>query len=63
MGDLSLEEKADALATTLRRAFEPTAEPAPRALGSAASEVADLYEQWAVELAKALPEKTSEGPR
>jgi AcrR family transcriptional regulator len=55
MGDLGLEDKADALATTLRRAFEPAAEPTPRALEGAASEVTDLYEQWAVELAKALP--------
>lgn len=55
MGDLSLEDKADALATTLRRAFEPAAEPKPQVLRGSASELADLYEQWAAELAKALP--------
>ncbi|MQA85351.1 MAG: TetR family transcriptional regulator [Streptosporangiales bacterium] len=55
MGDLGLEDKADALATTLRRAFEPAAEPTPRTLRGAASELTELYEQWAVELAKALP--------
>jgi AcrR family transcriptional regulator len=55
MGDLSLERKADALETTLRRAFEPATEPAPRALREAARELTDVYEQWAAELAKALP--------
>lgn len=55
MDDLSLERKADALATTLRRAFEPAAEPRPQALREAARELAEVYEQWAAELAKALP--------
>jgi AcrR family transcriptional regulator len=55
MGDLALDDKADALATTVRRAFEPAAEPAPRALRDAAGELAELYEQWAAELADALP--------
>jgi AcrR family transcriptional regulator len=55
MGDLDLDAKADALATTLRRAFEPAAEPTPQALQSAARELIDLYEQWAAELARALP--------
>lgn len=55
MDDLGLEGKADALATTLRRAFEPAAEPAPRTLRSAAGELTLLYEQWAAELAAALP--------
>jgi AcrR family transcriptional regulator len=58
MGDLALEDKADALATTLRRAFEPAAEPTPEALRGAARELIDLYERWAAELAKALPEAT-----
>jgi AcrR family transcriptional regulator len=57
--DVELEAKADALATTLRRSFEPTAAPAPEMLRSAASEVAELYEQWAAELSDSLPEKTT----
>jgi AcrR family transcriptional regulator len=55
MGDLDLDAKADALATTLRRAFEPAAEPTPQALQSAAHVLIDLYEQWAAELGRALP--------
>jgi AcrR family transcriptional regulator len=55
MAELDLEVKADALATTLRRAFEPASEPAPRTLRDAAGEVTDLYQQWAAELAAALP--------
>lgn len=54
-GDLSMEDKADALATTVRRAFEPTTEPTPRSLRSAASELTELYEHWAAELAELLP--------
>jgi AcrR family transcriptional regulator len=54
-GDLGLEDKADALATTLRRAFEPAAEPTSQALRAAAGELTDLYEHWAAELAEALP--------
>jgi AcrR family transcriptional regulator len=55
MGDFGLEDKADALATTVRRAFEPATEPTPQALRDAAGELASLYEQWAAELADALP--------
>lgn len=55
MGDLATEVKADALATTLRRAFEPPGEPTARTLRDAAGELTDLYEQWAAELADALP--------
>lgn len=55
MGDLDLEDKADALATTLRRAFEPATEPTPRTLRDAASKLAELYERWAAELAESLP--------
>ena len=58
MGDLDLEDKADALATTLRRAFEPAAEPSPDALRAAADELDDLFERWRGELAKALPNGT-----
>ncbi|MFI6316738.1 TetR/AcrR family transcriptional regulator [Nonomuraea sp. NPDC050556] len=44
--DLDLETRADALATTLRRAFEPTAEPSQATLRAAADELTDLHQQW-----------------
>ncbi|GAA0631512.1 helix-turn-helix domain-containing protein [Kutzneria viridogrisea] len=45
-------DKAQALATTLRLAFEPTGRPAPQAVRAAATELAGRYEQWAEELTK-----------
>lgn len=45
--DLSLEEKADQLAATLQRAFEPARPPARRHLEAAAGKVVPLYEQVA----------------
>jgi AcrR family transcriptional regulator len=56
--DLDLEDKADALVTTLRRAFEPPAEPPPATLRAAAHELADLYRQWLAELIASPPETT-----
>ncbi|SFP37399.1 DNA-binding transcriptional regulator, AcrR family [Amycolatopsis arida] len=56
VGELDLADKADALATTLRRAFEPATEPAPAALEAAAAELADLYEEWWGELTEILPD-------
>jgi AcrR family transcriptional regulator len=53
--DLSLAEQADALATTVRRAFEPATEPAPGALHAAAAELAELYRKWLTELDGNLP--------
>ncbi len=38
------ETKADALATTIQRAFEPAADPAPEALNTVASELIALFE-------------------
>lgn len=53
--DSELTDKADALATTLRRAFEPTTEPTPEMLHSAATELTELYQQWFTELTATLP--------
>jgi hypothetical protein len=52
--DPDLESKAGALATTLRRAFEPVAEPLSETLRGAAADVADLYQRWASELTGSL---------
>jgi AcrR family transcriptional regulator len=52
---LDVEAKADALVTTVRRAFEPAAEPAPGAVRAAADELAGLYRQWLAELDTVLP--------
>ena len=53
--DLDLETKADALATTLRRAFEPSAEPSQATLQAAADELTDLHRQWLADLTGFLP--------
>lgn len=45
--DLSLDDKADQLAGTLQRAFEPSRPPARKHLDAAAGEVVDLYERIA----------------
>ncbi|GAB7044679.1 MULTISPECIES: TetR/AcrR family transcriptional regulator [Catenuloplanes] len=52
--DLSVEGRADALATTVRRAFEPEPEPAPEALRAAANQLIELCERWSVDLAGVL---------
>jgi AcrR family transcriptional regulator len=46
---LSLDEKADQLANTLRRAFEPTRPPATKRVEAAADKVGALYERLAEE--------------
>lgn len=50
-------ERADALETVVRRAFEPPGEPDPAALAAAAPLVAGLYEQLLAHLVHALPEE------
>lgn len=52
---LDLEVKADALATTLRRAFEPRGEPPAAAVRAAAAELTGLYRGWLAELTDGLP--------
>lgn len=47
--DLSLDEKADQLASTLRRAFEPARPPARKHLDAAAAKVIAHYERLAEE--------------
>ncbi len=55
--DIDLEGKADAVATTVRRGFEPTADPTPEALEAAAPVVIELYEQLLTDLTRGLPEE------
>ncbi|GAA3435315.1 TetR/AcrR family transcriptional regulator [Kutzneria kofuensis] len=50
--DFDVEDKADALALTVRRAFEPSATPDPSA---AAVEVVGLFSDWLSELLGELP--------
>lgn len=57
--DAALEHKADALATVVRRAFEPPGTPTRAALEAAAPVVADLYDHLLVELTHHLPEEES----
>lgn len=51
--DIPLPDKADALATTIRLAFEP-AEAAPEMVRAAAAQVIDVYQEWLVELSVAM---------
>ena len=55
--DVDLEGKADALATTVRRGFEPATEPTAEALDAAAPVVIDLYEHLLTDLTRHLPEE------
>ncbi len=57
VADVDLEGKADALATTVRRGFEPAADPTPEVLEAAAPVVIDLYEQLLADLTRSLPEE------
>jgi AcrR family transcriptional regulator len=57
-GDIDLEDKADALATTVRRAFEPATVPKPAVLRTAAKELARDSRQWLSDLTDTLPETT-----
>ncbi|MDL5159204.1 TetR/AcrR family transcriptional regulator [Actinomycetospora termitidis] len=52
---LDLTGRADALATTMRRAFEPARLPDHDALVVAAAEIADLYDAQLTELGASLP--------
>lgn len=47
--------KADALATTLRRAFEPVREPAQKKLRAAADSLIELNQSWLDQLLASLP--------
>jgi AcrR family transcriptional regulator len=58
--DVDLECKADALATTVRRGFEPAADPTREALETAAAAVVELYEHLLTDLTRSLPEEDSE---
>lgn len=60
---LDLETKADALATTLRRAFEPAGEPSSAAVRAAARELTGLYRGWLGELTAGLPGHHEEADR
>jgi len=55
--DVDLEAKADAVATTVRRGFEPADDPTPEALEAAAPVVIELYERLLADLTRALPEE------
>ncbi|WP_033343105.1 TetR/AcrR family transcriptional regulator [Catenuloplanes japonicus] len=52
---LGLDAQADALATTVRRAFEPATDPSATTLRDAAAELIALCERWEADLARTLP--------
>lgn len=56
-GDVALEDRADALATTVRRGFEPATEPSAGALADATAAVITLYEHLLTDLTRSLPEE------
>lgn len=58
--ELDLETKADALAATVRRAFEPADEPGAAVLQTAAAEALSFYEQWHDELSAVLNQSPQE---
>ena len=51
----ALEAKADALAATVRNAFEPAPPPSAAQLAAAAPEVIALYERMLTDLTRHLP--------
>lgn len=57
--DTDLRDKADALATTVRRGFEPATDPTAEALDAAAPAVIDLYEHMLTNVTRSLPEENS----
>jgi AcrR family transcriptional regulator len=56
-GDATLETKADALATTVRRGFETATKPTHEALAAATADVITLYEHLLTDLTRALPDE------
>jgi AcrR family transcriptional regulator len=63
-GGAELHERADALAVTVRRAFEPAELPPPAALAVAAAEVDALYSGLLDQMGRSLPEGSQpESPR
>ena len=58
-GIADLRDKADALALTVRRGFEPAADPTRAALEAAAPAVIDLYAHMLSDVTHALPEEDS----
>lgn len=52
--EIDVTAKADAFATTLRRAFEPARAPTRATLRAATAELIDLYDSWRTDLATAL---------
>lgn len=52
-GDIGLEGRADALALTVRRSFEPTSDPHAEAVATAATAVIELYEDLLAEFSRA----------
>ncbi|CPR98328.1 TetR/AcrR family transcriptional regulator [Mycobacteroides abscessus] len=59
-GDFGLESKADALADTLSRAFEPAEEPSLPVLEAARAEALTFYERWRHELSAVLDPSAKE---
>lgn len=53
--ELTVDDQADALVTTVRRAFEPAGEPSAAAVRAARDDLADLYWKWHAELVASLP--------
>jgi AcrR family transcriptional regulator len=53
--DVDLEAKADALALTVRRSFEPAAPASPAQLAAAAPAVIDLFERISIGITHTLP--------
>lgn len=58
-GARGLDRRADALATVVRRAFEPPGEPDPAAVAAVAPLVADVHERLLAGLSTHLPAKES----
>lgn len=55
--EADLGARADALATVVRRGFEPDPAPGPAAIRAAAAVVAELHQQRLTELTRVLPEE------
>jgi AcrR family transcriptional regulator len=53
--DVGLEAKADALAVTVRRTFEPVMPPSPAQLAAAAPVVIEMFERISTDISRHLP--------